>query len=258
MKKTTICISIVLLGLLLLTACGASSQGDTAQAGASTGIVASGDAAIQDTGLAVTPAPGEGSQPLAMQLALGIFRLEATDNPVGAEQAAALLPLWKAARSLSQSETVATEELQAVIDQIEDTMTADQLAALVGMSTDPADMNALAEQYGFEFGFGSGQSGDLSPEMQATMQAARESGQPPPEGFGVGRGSGIGGGPGGGSGLGEGLSPEQRQTAVAERGGLRRVGLGVPVVAAGCGDRIPGGQNIACVFFSFAKAPLID
>jgi hypothetical protein len=237
MNKTTLFISIALLGLLLLTACGTSSQGDTAQAGVEAGtsagnvpagIDASGDAALPDTGPAVTPAPGAGDEPQAMQLALGIFRLEATDHAVDAEQAVALLPLWKAARSLSQSETVATEEPQAVINQIEDTMTTDQLAALVSMSTDPADMNALAEQYGFEFGFGSGQFGELSPEMQATMQAARESGQPPPDGFGAGRGSGIGGGPGGGLGQGEGLSPEQRQTAVVERGGFRRAGLGIP------------------------------
>jgi hypothetical protein len=232
MRKTIIFISTALLGLFLLTACGTSAQADPSQvdveAGASAGVIPAGDAALLDTDLAITPVPGTGDEPQAMQLALGTFRLEATDYPVGAEQAAALLPLWKAARSLSQSETVATEELQAVIDQIGDTMTAEQLAALASMSTDSADMNVLAEQYGFEFGFGSGQVGDLSLEMQATMQAARESGQPPPGGFGGGGGPGFGGGPGGGSGLGEGLSPEQRQTAVAERGGLRRAGLGVP------------------------------
>ena len=230
MKKTTILISIALSGMLLLTACGTSSQSDIAQASVKEGSAA-GDAVLQGSSLITTPAPGADNELLAMQLALGTFRLENTDYPVDAEQAAALLPLWKAARSLSQSETVATEELQAIIDQIHEAMSADQLVALASTSTDPADMNALAELYGFEFGFGSGQFGDLSPEMQATMQAARESGQLPPGG-GPGLGGGAGPGadavPSGGLGPGEGLSPEQRQTAVAERGGFRRAGLGIP------------------------------
>jgi len=226
MKQTTIVISIALLGLLLLTACGTSSQSNTEQAGVEAESSGGIDAALLDTGLAITPVPGAGGQPLAMQLALGTFRLEDTDYPVDAEQAAALLPLWKAARSLSQSETAATEELQAVIDQIEDTMTAEQLAALADTSLGFEDMGAIAEEFGLEFG--GGQFGDISPEMQATMQAARESGQFPPEGFG-GPGPGFGGAaPGGGLGPGGGLSPEQRQTAVAERGGFRRAGLGVP------------------------------
>ena len=143
-----------------------------------------------------------------------------------------LLPLWKAARSLSQSETAATEELQAVIKQIEDTMTAEQLAALADTSLSFEDMGAIAEEFGLEFG--GGQFGDISPEMQATMQAARESGQFPPDGFGGagpgfgGAGPGGGAGPDGGLGPGGGLSPEQRQTAIAERGGFRRANLGIP------------------------------
>ncbi len=229
MRKTNILISIILLGLILLTACSASAQSNTGQAGVEAGSSA-GEAAVQGAGLATTPVPGAGDEPLAMLLALGTLRLEDTDYPVDAEQASALLPLWKAARSLSQSDTVATEELQAVIDQIQETMKAEQLAALTAMSLTFEDIGALAEELGLELGFGGGRFGDLSPEMQATMQAARESGQFPPGGFGDGGGF-PGDGPGGGFGQGgQGgvLSPEQRQTAIAERGGFRRAGLGVP------------------------------
>lgn len=236
MRNIIILISTALLSLILLTACSASTQSDSGQAAVEAGSSAA-DAAVHEAGLATTPIPGAGNASLAMQLALGTFKLEGTDYPVDAEQAAALLPLWKAARSLSQSDTVATEELQAVIDQIKDTMTAEQLAALDGMSLSFEDMGAIAEELGLELGFGAGQFGDISPEMRATMQAARDSGQFPPGGFGDGPGPGFGGGgpgggagPGGGFGQGESLSPEQRQTAVAERGGFRRAGLGVPAL----------------------------
>ena len=72
-----------------------------------------------------------------------------------------------------------------------------------------------------DFGNFAERFGELSPEMQATMEAVRESGQ-----F-LGRGSGggqfPGGRPGGGEGLSGGgeISPEARETAMAERGDFR-------------------------------------
>lgn len=224
MRKNTLLLSILFVGLLFLTACSSAGQASSTSGG--------------DLNLGESPAAiPDPETPLAMQLALGTFKLDETENPIDAEQAATLLPLWKAARSLSQSETVATEELQAVINQVEEAMTSDQLRAILAMNLTFEDMGAIAEELGLEFG--PGRFNDLSPEMQATMQAARESGQLPPGGFGPGGdfpgggpggglGAGGGGGPGGGFGQGEGLSPEVRQTAIAERGGFRQVDLGVP------------------------------
>ena len=72
------------------------------------------------------PGIGEDFQdamPISAQLGFGTLLLEDTEHAVDAGQAAELLPLWKAARSLSESETVAEAELEAVFHQIEDTMT---------------------------------------------------------------------------------------------------------------------------------------
>ena len=148
--------------------------------------------------------------------------LEETELAVDPAQAAELLPLWKAARTLSESETVAEAELQAVFNQIEDTMTPEQITFIGEMRLDQEQMVRLAEDLDLPFGFGRGEGfANLTPEQQATTQAARESGQ-----FGPGGGFPRGGFPGdgnpgqgpGGQGFGGGnLTPEQQATIEARR-----------------------------------------
>ena len=212
MRKNLYLISILILSLAMLTACSTASLADSPNE----------EAPVQDAGLAAESGDEvEREMPQAMQLALGTFKLEGTGNAIDSEQATSLLPLWKAARSLSESETVATEELQAIVKQIQDSMTTEQIDLIQNMDLTAEDMSSIAEELGIEI-FGAGRFGDISPEMQATMQAARESGQIPEGSFG-------GGGPGGGGfGGNTGLSPEQRETAIAERGGFQRAGLGLP------------------------------
>ncbi len=224
MNKPILWIGLIITGLFILTACGSSVQADINQAV---------EQVSEAVDLQPIPDPNLAREtPQAIQLALGIFKLEGTEQALSTKQAAELLTLWKAARSLSQSETVAAEELQAVVSQIQDTMTPAQLDFLASMDLSFEDMGAIAEELGLDFGM-AGRFGDITPEMQATMQAMRESGQFPEGGFGGGQG--LGGGPGsrgpGGGGFGgeAGLSPEQRETAIAERGGFRQAGLGIPV-----------------------------
>ena len=222
MKKNVLWISLIIMSLFVLTACGTSVQADIDQA------VEQVSEAVE---LQATPDPNlEREMPQSLQLALGIFALEDTSHPIAPEQAAELLTLWKAARSLNQSETVAAEELQAVVRQIRDIMTPEQLELVISMDLSFEDMGPIADELGIDFGM-TGRLGEMTPEMQATMQATmqamRESGQAPEGGFGGGPG---GGGSGGGGFGGEtGLSPEQRATAIAERDGSRQIGLGVPV-----------------------------
>lgn len=226
MRKTTL-LSIVLALALLLSACSVTVQDETTQveAAASTAVPQVGSGKAAAPALDVT-APAGGAEmeiPLALQLALGTVKLDDSDYPVDAEQARQLLPLWKAARSLSQSETVAAAEVDALFKQIEKTMTPEQMQAITDMQLSMQDMAAVAEKLGLQLGPGGG-AGNASPEMQATMQAARESGQMPPGGPGGGM---PGGGPPGGGEFGGELSPEARQTAEAERGG-RGATLSVP------------------------------
>ncbi|MGB6422668.1 MAG: hypothetical protein WBF05_12590, partial [Anaerolineales bacterium] len=157
----------------------------------------------------------ENALSVPMQLVMGTFMLEDTELTVDSDQAAQLLPLWKAARSLGSSDTAAAEEVGAVYNQIQETMTPEQIAAIAAMQIGREDMFGVVQELGLSFGGG---GGDFTPEMQATAQAARASGQGFPGGFG--------GGPGGGAG-GAGLSPEGQATAIAERGGTRGAGSGV-------------------------------
>jgi hypothetical protein len=215
--KRNLTLILVLLSMLVLTACG------TAQA-----VNAPADNGQAFNG---TPVPGannssNGQRNLspAMKLALGIFKLDGTDHPVSAQQAKDLLPLWKALRSLGSSQTTAQEELQAVVKQIQGTLTSEQAADIDAMQLTFRDLQTVAQEHGFESGFG-GQSGNFSPEARATFQAARQSGQAPPGAVFVGPGGfpGEGGPPGQG-----GLSPEVRQTAIARGGTGQRSGLGLP------------------------------
>lgn len=161
----------------------------------------------------------ENALPVSQQLALGILALEDTALPIDATQAAALLPLWKAARALSQSETAAEAEVQAVFRQLEAALKPEQLAAIARRQLTQEDLAAVFRAQGLTFGPGGGAGfADLTPEQQATLEAARASGQPPAGGFPGGGGFPGAGGPGGpGGGEFQNLSPEARETAVAGR-----------------------------------------
>ncbi len=161
--------------------------------------------------------PGGGNEretPLGLKLALGTFKLDKTQYPITAEQAKEFLPLWKAASVLSKSETAATQEIQALINQIQRTMTPDQMKAIEEMKLSFRDMSSIAEEFGLDIK--SGGFGNMNPEMQATMEAARAGGQGSQGGFG---GPGFPGGPG------MGFGPEARETTTVGRGGT---GLGLP------------------------------
>jgi hypothetical protein len=169
--------------------------------------------------------------PMETQLMLGTVKLEETDYPVDSKQASALLPLWKALRSLTESEIAAQAEIDAVVNQIQEIMSGEQMMAIEAMGLTMMDFASVAETLGIETGFAD-RIGEMNPEMQATMEAMRESGEFPQGGelpgggFPGGRqggGQGLGGGFGGGAEL----DPEARETAIAERGGARGAGFGI-------------------------------
>jgi len=229
MKQTTILLTLLTLLALLalgLTACGGSSS--TSEA-----------ASVEASG---TPMPGQGLSD-SMQLLLGILSLADSDTPLTIEQANAMLPLWKAVRSLGESDTTAQTEIDALYTQIRGTLTEEQLTAIDGMSLNMESMASLAEELGLDMQVIGGRGSNASPEMQATMQALRESGQMPqfeegavpPEGMELPEGGGVleirpagdmpsggvviqgGESMGGGTmyGDGTGLTPEQLATAQA-------------------------------------------
>ncbi|MBK5108860.1 MAG: hypothetical protein JJE12_12055 [Anaerolineales bacterium] len=212
-----------LIIILVLSACGGSNEVASGD-GESNDASAAGGSGV-DSSAGADPGRGidedfQDAMPLSAQLGFGTLLLEDSEYAVDVDQAAQLLPLWKAARSLSESETAAAAELEAVFNQIEDTMTAEQINAIANLQLTGEAMAQLMEDLGISFGFGGDRFGNLTPEQQATAQAARESGEGPPGGGFPGGGQGRGGGQGI---EGAELTPEQQATIEArraERGGV--------------------------------------
>lgn len=117
---------------LILTACDASSN--TPQAG---------------------PANQDQTLPPATQLIVGTFKLDGTAQAVTAEQAKELLPLWQVYQDLSTSDTAAQEEKDGLVEQIQETMTAEQTQAITDMNLTQRDIFTLMQEKGL--GGGSGQ-----------------------------------------------------------------------------------------------------
>ena len=149
--------------------------------------------------------PNTQELPLSTKLAIGTLKLENTDNAIASDQAAELLPLWQVLKSLTNSDSAAPEEITAITEQIQETMTPQQTRAIEEMGLTGQDIFATMQEMGLATGFG---------------QSAESA-----DGFGQGRGPGgegfpgggpPGGGPGGGFG-GQELSPEQMATAQARR-----------------------------------------
>jgi hypothetical protein len=192
---------LLVMVALTLGACGAGGAADSLQTTGSASAVG-GDAAT--SGEALTD---------EMRLMLGTMKLDEVGLEPDATQAADLVVLWQAYRSLVTSDTAAPQEIEAVLGQIEKAMTAQQTAAIAAMQLDQEDLSAFLESSrqdvsdgdNFSFdgvpgggpggpaggaaggfappdagaggsgGFGGSESG-LSPEMQATAQAGRSAG----------------------------------------------------------------------------------
>jgi hypothetical protein len=186
MKKT---IFLTLLLTLLLAACGAKTD-----AADNTDTGSQSDSNVREL-------------PLSTKLALGTLKLEETELAVASEQATDLLPLWQVLNTLSASDSATPDEIAAVTQQIQETMTPEQLTAIEEMGLTNEDSFAIMQELG------------LVDAPQVNASGTPQAGG----GFGGGQGSGggfpgevPGSGPGGGLG-GQEISPEQMATAQARR-----------------------------------------
>lgn len=164
---------IVLAGMfavgLLLAGCGGVSQAEA-------------PVAVVEAAASSLDVSYEGALALRNQLALGTLRLEETDRPVTAEQAADLLLVWQALRGTMDSGASAQAEVDALLAQIESTLGGEQLAAIGAMRLTQTDLQAWAQSQGLSTGEGTGPGGgsgqpgsgqSLSSEERATRQAER-------------------------------------------------------------------------------------
>lgn len=159
----------------------------------------------------------DGALSVQSQLAVGTLLLEDTELAVDETQAADLLPLWRAAQSLMSSDTAAALEIEAVYNQIQDTMTSEQISTIAEMELTEEALATMLEEGelffdrgGFAGGRGEGDDDQFTPP---------EGGFPGRPGGGI-PGGGPGEGPGGG--FPEGMNPEAmatRQARFAEDGG---------------------------------------
>ncbi len=193
MKKFTLTILTILI--LTLTACG-SKASDSAN-----------PASVTESGAST------GALPATTQLIIGTLRLEDTAQAVTAEQAAELLPLWQTLQVLSGSDAAANQEIEALLTQIQETMTAEQMQAITDMNLTREDMFTIMQEQGIVIG-GNSQNSDSQSGNSSNNSGGGfvPGGGAPPDG-------GIpGGGPGfGQSGQGQGLSQDQIATAQASR-----------------------------------------
>ena len=189
---------VLLIFTLLMTACGANASNAGGPASGGSG----------------NPTGGELSP--SVQVAIGTLKLDETANAVTADQAQELLPLWETLQVLSESDTAARQEKDALVEQIQQTMTAEQRQAITAMNLTRADMISILQEQGLATGGGptGGQNTNFSGRNQ------NGGGGFGPGGFGGGgfpQGGFPGGGPGGGGGQGSGLTRDQIATAQASR-----------------------------------------
>jgi len=132
--------------------------------------------------------------PLEEQLAFGTLQLENTELAVTADQATTLLPYWRVLQTLTQSDNAAEVEINAVVKQIQEGMSGEQITAIAAMQLTQEKLQSMLDDGSINFGFGRSQGGDTTGSSNGFR----------PGGGGGFPGSGPGGGPGGG-GPGEGL-----------------------------------------------------
>ena len=200
-------IVLIIVVLLLLTACGTETTAidPVEDNGAATGIV---ELRTDFADNALSP---------ALQLAVGSLLLEETDLAIDADLAGSLVPYWKLYVSLTESDTTAPEELDALINEIQALMTQDQVSFIAGLELIQEDLMTLVNELGILEDLRAAGTGDGS-------------GADRPEGFPAGGGGGQGGGRGA-----EGMDPELVATMQAEReedggGSFRNNRFTIPLV----------------------------
>jgi hypothetical protein len=79
-------------------------------------------------------------------LILGTLLLENTDQAVDTKQAADLLPLFQKLKSLNSGTTPSAQEKEALLDQIQGTMTPDQIHTIAAMKLTQGDVYSYMQK----------------------------------------------------------------------------------------------------------------
>ena len=145
-------------------------------------------------GAAPSGGPSAVELPTQTKLVLGTINLEGTDNAVTAEQAKELLPMFYVLQDLNDSDTAAQEEIDGLVKQVQETLTADQIQAIDDMSLSMRDVFAITQG-----GSGSTGSSKTSSTAGASTSGTNGGGAGGPPDMGGMPDGGPGGMPGGGA-----------------------------------------------------------
>jgi hypothetical protein len=88
---------------------------------------------------------------LAPELAVGILKLEDTDQAVTSAQASDLLTYWQAYQALSGEETTAQAELEALVQQIKGVLSDEQWQAIQAMQLTSQSVNEMTQSLTAEY-----------------------------------------------------------------------------------------------------------
>ena len=177
-------IILVLIIASMLTACGSAEQKTE-----SVNTVEPTANALNAPAITISTNPAEVSEKITINyeyegalstrllLAFGSLKLAETENPITVEQAPQMLMLWQALANLTQSGTSAEAEVNALMSQIEQLFTSEQVSSINAMALTQVDLQTWAQSNGITIGTGTGtgqgmgQGSGLSPEAKATKQA---------------------------------------------------------------------------------------
>lgn len=90
----------------------------------------------------------ENTLPELSQLIVGPFKLEGTENAIQPDQAEELLFLWQGYKELSGRDSAADEEKAAILRQVNENMTTEQMDAIQTMNLTQQDIRAVVLEYG--------------------------------------------------------------------------------------------------------------
>lgn len=169
MKKWML-VSIMISLVLATSACG-SSQGSNASATATTAL----------------------SQ--EEQLLVGTIKLESTGLALSADQAKELLPLWMTLQSMASSGTAASQEVDAVVSQIESGMSTEQISSITAMNLTRQDLAAAITDTGTALTALSPASTTPANSIQFLANAGAPAGGNPPADMGGSMPASMGGQP---------------------------------------------------------------
>ena len=153
--------------------------------------------------------------PAVAKLAIGTLKLKETDQAVTSDQAGELLPLWQIYRELSDSDTAAQAEFEAVIAKVRETMTTNQMQAIIDMKLTQQDVSEVVQAQAI-----TSSSSNSSNVNSAPSNGGMPAGGPPDAG-GAPLDGGMGGGVPQDNGMGSvvsNISTSQSQTAGASSG----------------------------------------